>query len=85
MFGKPKCPKCRGVLITYQLIEEGSKTRKSGNGLVGNTYNAARGIAGFATLGLSNIVLPKAKGKEKTKNKLATYAVCQSCGHTWKT
>lgn len=79
-----KCPKCRGTDITFQMVEEGSKTKKSGNGLLGNTYNAARGIAGIATFGISNIVLPKAKGKEKTKNNLETYAVCQSCGHTWK-
>lgn len=79
-----KCPKCRGTNILFQMAQEGSKTKKSGNGLIGNTYNAARGVAGFATLGLSNILLPKAKGKEKTKNSLETYAICQSCGHTWK-
>lgn len=81
---KIKCPKCKGTEITFQIVEEGSKTSKRGNGLLGNTYNAARGVAGLATLGLSNIVLPKAKGHEKTKNQNETYAVCQSCGHTWK-
>jgi len=85
MFGsKLKCPKCKGTEISVQMVEMGSKTKKSGNGLIGNTYNAARGIAGIATLGLSNIVLPKAKGKEKTKNKLVKMALCQSCGHSWE-
>jgi len=85
MFGsKLKCPKCKGTEISVQMVEMGSKTKKSGNGLIGNTYNAARGIAGIATLGLSNIVLPKAKGKEKTKNALVKMALCQSCGHSWE-
>lgn len=79
-----KCPKCKGTNISIQMTETGSKTKKSGNGLIGNTYNAARGIAGIATLGLSNIVLPKAKGHEKTKNKLVKMAICQECGHSWE-
>ena len=81
--GGLKCPKCKGHNISVQMVEIGSKTKKSGNGLVGNTYNAARGLAGIATLGLSNIVLPKAHGKEKTKNKLEKMAICQDCGHSW--
>jgi len=79
-----KCPKCRGTNIMFQVIEEGSKTKKSGVGLFGNTYNAARGLASAATLGIAGKILPKAEGKEKTKNKNNTYAVCQNCGHTWK-
>jgi len=79
-----KCPKCKGTNIIVQMMETGSKTKKSGNGLVGNTYNAARGIAGIATLGLSNLVIPKANGKEKTKNKIEKIALCQNCGHSWE-
>ena len=79
-----KCPKCKGTDISVQMVDVGSKTSKRGPGLVGNTYNAARGMAGLATLGLSNIVLPKAKGSEKTKNKLVKMAICQSCGHSWE-
>lgn len=79
-----KCPKCRSTNVNVQIVEEGSRTSKRGNGLLGHTYNAARGVAGIATLGLSNIILPKAKGHEKTKNKNETYAVCQNCGNTWK-
>ena len=79
-----KCPKCKGTDVTIQMMEKGSKTKKSGNGLVGNTYNAARGLAGIATLGLSNVILPKAKGHEKTKNKLVKMAICQDCGHSWE-
>ena len=79
-----KCPKCKGTNISFQIVEEGSKTKKSGNGLIGSTYNAARGIATVATLGIAGAILPKAKGKEKTKNQNETYAICQNCGHTWK-
>lgn len=82
--GGLKCPKCKGKDISVQMVEVGSKTKKSGNGLVGNTYNAARGLVGVVTLGLSNIILPKAKGKEKTKNKLEKIAICQNCGHSWE-
>lgn len=86
MFGSKqlKCPKCKGTTIQIQMVEVGSKTKKSGNGLVGNTYNAARGIAGIATLGVSNVILPKAKGKEKTVNKLVKMGICQTCGHSWE-
>ena len=79
-----KCPRCRGTNISFQIAEERSKTKKRGNGLFGHAYNAARGVAGIATLGLSNIVLPKAGGHEKTKIKNGTFAVCQDCGHTWR-
>ena len=27
---------------------------------------------------------PKHDGKEKTKNKLKKFAICQSCGNSWK-
>lgn len=79
-----KCPRCKSTNINVQFVEVGSKTKKSGNGLLGNTYNAARGLAGIATLGISNHILPKAKGHEKTKNKLEKMAICQNCGHSWE-
>ncbi len=86
MFGSKqlRCPKCKGTTIQIQMVETGSKTKKSGNGLGGNAYNAARGIAGVATLGLSNVILPKAKGKEKTVNNIVKVGLCQSCGHSWE-
>lgn len=79
-----KCPKCKGQNISVQMVEIGSKTTKTSNGLMGNTYNAARKLAAISTLGMSNILLPKAQGKEKTKNKLEKMAICQDCGHSWE-
>lgn len=86
MFGSKtlKCPKCKKTNIQLQMIETGSKTKKSGVGLVGNVYNTARGVAGIATLGLAKAVMPKATGKEKTKNNLVKMALCQNCGHSWE-
>ena len=79
-----KCPKCNGTNISFQIVEEGSKTKKRIPGLLGNTYNAARGIASIATLGIAGKILPKAEGTEKSKFMNDTYAVCQSSGYTWK-
>ena len=79
-----KCPKCKSQKVTVQIVEEGSKTKRSSPGLIGNTYNAARGIASVATLGIAGKILPKAEGKNKTKNSNETYAICQDCGHSWK-
>lgn len=81
---KLKCPKCKSTEINVQMVEEGSKTKKSTVGLVGNTYNAVRGVASIATLGIAGKVMPKATGKEKTKNKLVKLAICQDCGHSWE-
>lgn len=79
-----RCPKCKNPYVQVQFIEVGSKTKRSGNGLVGHTYNAARGVASIATLGLAGVILPKAKGKNKTTNKLEKMAICQRCGHSWR-
>ena len=86
MFGSKalKCPKCKGQEIQIQMVEVGSKTKKSGVGLIGNTYNAARGMANIATLGIAGKIIPKAEGKEKTKNKLVKMALCTHCGHSWE-
>jgi predicted nucleic-acid-binding Zn-ribbon protein len=79
-----KCPKCKSTNISFQIVEEGSKTKKRSPGLLGNTYNAARCVASIATLGIAGKILPKAEGTEKSKFQNDTYAVCQSCGNTWK-
>lgn len=86
MFGNKqlRCPACRGTTIMVQMVDAGSKTKASGVGLGGNAYNATRGLMGIATLGMSNLVMPKAKGKMKTKNKLVKMGICQSCGHSWE-
>ena len=85
MFGKSlNCPKCKGTNISVQMVVVGSKTKKSGNGLLGNTYNAARGAANIATLGIAGKILPKAEGKEKSTVQNEEMAICQNCGHSWK-
>ena len=86
MFGAKqlRCPKCKGHEIQVSMVEVGSKTKKSGVGLGGNVYNAARGITNIATLGIAGKILPKATGKEKTKNDLVKMAICQNCGHSWE-
>ncbi|MBO4495275.1 MAG: hypothetical protein J5752_05405 [Clostridiales bacterium] len=78
-----RCPKCSGDNVTIQMAEVGSRTSRRGNGLAGNTYNAARGLIAVSTLGVSNLFMPKAKGHNKTKNKLEKFAICQECGHSW--
>lgn len=79
-----KCPKCGSTNVSVQMVETGSRTKKSGVGLIGNSYNTFRSIMNICTLGILGIILPKATGKEKTKNRLAKMAVCQSCGHSWR-
>lgn len=85
MFGgnKLRCPHCKGDDVSVQFVEMGSTTRKSGNGLGGIVHNTARAGAAVATLGLSNLLIPKAKGKEKTKNQMQKMCLCQSCGYSW--
>lgn len=79
-----KCPKCKGTNISVQMVETGSHTKKSGVGLLGNSYNTFRTAMNIASLGIAGKVMPKATGKEKTKNKLSKMAICQNCGHSWK-
>ena len=83
-----KCPKCKSNNVVVQLVEVGSstKTKKSGVGLGGHTHNAVRGVMAVGTLGMSNLVIKKATGTEKSKGKTKTkpFCVCQNCGNTWK-
>lgn len=79
-----RCPKCKSTNINVQMVEVGSSTKRKGVGLIGNTYNAARGIASIATLGIAGKVLPKAEGKNKTKVETEKVAICQDCGHSWE-
>lgn len=97
MFGgnKLRCPACKSENVTVQIMATDSvttgkeKTKKSGNGLAGNAWNAGRGIMAISTLGLSNLVIPKAKGKAKTtvntktKTIMRKVCLCQDCGHDW--
>ena len=82
------CPKCKSHNVNVQLIEVGSttKTKKSGVGLGGHAHNAMRGVAAVGTLGMSNLVIKKATGTEKStgKTKNKPFCVCQNCGNTWK-
>lgn len=79
-----KCPKCKGENVTISFVEEGSKTKKTGIGLGGHLHNAMRTTMAVGTLGMSNLVIKKATGEEKTKNKNAKMCICQDCGHSWK-
>lgn len=83
-----QCPKCKSENVNVQLMETGSKskTKKSGVGLGGHTYNATRGLMAISTLGMSNLVMKKKKGEAKTKTKTetATFCVCQNCGNSWQ-
>lgn len=78
-----KCPKCRGCNISVQMVGVGSKTSKTTLGVGGKAHNLARGVAAVYTLGLSNLVITKAKGREVTKNKMEKVAICQDCGKSW--
>ena len=83
-----KCPKCKSHNVNVQLVEVSSvtKTKKSSIGLGGHVHNAARNVAAVGTAGLSNLVIKKATGTEKSKGKVKnqTFCVCQNCGNTWK-
>lgn len=78
------CPKCGSDNVNIQMIEQGAKTKKSTVGLGGHVYNATRGVMALSTLGMSNLVMPKATGKSKTKIKAQKVAICQGCGNSWK-
>ncbi|MCM1218149.1 MAG: hypothetical protein NC548_26990, partial [Lachnospiraceae bacterium] len=75
-----KYPKCRSTNVSFQLQETSSKTKKKKNSLL---HNAARKALVFGTFGFWALV-PEADGKEYAKIKSGTFAVCQSCGKTWK-
>ena len=79
-----RCPKCKCENVTIQMVEAGSKTKKSSVGLGGHAYNTVRGMASVATLGLAGLVMPKAKGKEKSKTQMVKMALCQDCGNSWE-
>lgn len=79
-----KCPKCKSDNVTIQMVEQGKKSKQSGIGLGGHAHNAVRGAMAFGTLGLSNLVIKKAKGTEKTKTINVKIAICQECGHSWQ-
>ena len=81
--GGLKCPKCRGHNISVQMVDIGSKTSKTTLGVGGKAHNAARTVAAISTMGLSNLVITKAHGREVTKNKMKKIAICQDCGKSW--
>lgn len=77
------CPNCGSENVVVQMQEVGSKTKKHGNGLGGIAHNTVRATMGIATLGMSNLVIKKAKGGERTKVTTQKICLCQSCGHDW--
>lgn len=77
------CPKCKKRNFAVDsTIKTTAKTK--GPGIIGGSYNAMRGIANIATLGVAGKVLPKATGKTVIKTKVSEQYVCRYCGHRWK-
>jgi len=81
--GELCCPKCYSTDIRVDMIQTKGKTKKKGNGLLGHTNNALRGITAIGTLGMSNLLWKKSEGNEKTKYTNESVCVCQKCGHHW--
>lgn len=77
------CPKCRSHNTTVEMVQSSGKTKKYGIGLEGHLNNAARGIVGISTLGVSNLFWKKSKGSEKTSFKNQKVCICQNCGYNW--
>lgn len=78
-----KCPKCGNENVVIQMMEVGSKTKKTGISLGGHINNTARGLTALATLGMSNIIWKKSKAEAKTKTKMEKVCLCQNCGFSW--
>lgn len=81
-----KCSRCSSENVYITMENTKSTTQKSGNSLAKKAaHGLVRGTAAMATLGVSNLFIPKhLEGKEKTKNKLEKFAICQDCGYSWK-
>ena len=79
-----KCPKCKGQEVMIQMMETGSKTKKTGIGLGGHINNTARALTAVSTLGMSNLVWKKSTGEAKTKTKTQKVCICQNCGYSWE-
>lgn len=77
------CPKCHSENVSIEMVQTKGKTKKHGNGLGGHLNNAARGATAVMTLGMSNLVWKKSKGKEKMKYTNEKVCICQNCGHSW--
>lgn len=75
-----RCPKCGGININFQIQEVSSKTKKKKTSLL---HKAARATMVLSTAGLWALT-PGPDGKERAKVKSGTFAVCQSCGKSWK-
>lgn len=78
-----QCPRCHDYNIYVQMVETGSKTKRSGTGMIGNTYNILRMIIGLSTCGIGFFFMPRAQGSNKTKTNLSKMAICQNCGYSW--
>jgi DNA-directed RNA polymerase subunit M/transcription elongation factor TFIIS len=78
-----QCPRCHERNISFQIVETGSNTSRSGTGLGGNTYNLIRLMIGLCTCGIGFFIMPRAQGSNKTKTKLIKMALCQNCGYSW--
>lgn len=78
-----KCPKCKSENVSIEMVQVSGKTTKHGNGLGGHVNNTARELTALCTMGMSNIVWKKSKGKDKIKFKNKKVCLCQNCGNSW--
>lgn len=78
-----RCPYCGSRDVSIQMVESGQMTTRKGVGLGGHANNAARAVAAFTTLGMSNLVWKKNEGTQKTKTIMSKVGICQTCGHDW--
>lgn len=75
------CKKCGSSNVSIQIEQIGSETSYRKRGCL---WTIGRWFLILCTCGLW-LLIGRAAGKGKTKNKNKTVAICQSCGHKWYT
>ena len=73
------CPKCKSENVTVQVVQTNMQTRERGRGCL---WSIGRGFLICCTFGLW-LLVGKSKGKNNTKIKSESQAVCQNCGNRW--
>jgi uncharacterized C2H2 Zn-finger protein len=88
---KLRCPRCSGENITFEIIQSQDVHRGKSHGKSKEkSIVKPKGLIGHATFGLLGkkkvITKGRNKGKDRgrTEYKQETYALCSSCGHSWK-
>ena len=78
-----RCPKCKGTNLQFE-IEQTQTKGKMKTSAMGKLHNLNRTALGAATLGISNIFIPKAeKTIAKTNIKNHRVCFCKDCGYMW--